>query len=136
MTDAMTLRLMNRKQQQAEQKHDSDNDSSEFEVKKEFVVYDNTLIKFGKLKGKVHSELLKPENSNYSIWLMNQNKNEKFFYKATCVYLEKKLKPKSDDIDITSTDYIYLADLQNPTDEQKKRMRYFESNLNDYFVKL
>lgn len=135
MTDAMTLKLMNRKQQQVvEHKYDSDFDSSE--VKKEFVVYDNTIIKFGKLKGKVHSDLLKPENLNYSNWLMNQNKNEKFFYKATCVYLEKKLKPKSNDIDITSSEYISLYDLDNPTDEQFRRMKFFEQNLSSHFVKL
>jgi hypothetical protein len=114
---------------------DSDDNDSPF-TKTEFVVYDNTVIKFGKLKGKMHSELLKPENLNYSNWLMSQNKNEKFFYKATCRYLEKKLKPTADNLDITSTDYIYLADLQNPTDEQKKRMKYFEANLSSYFVKL
>ena len=30
----------------------------------EFVCYDTTVIKFGKLKGKMHSELLKPENAS------------------------------------------------------------------------
>jgi hypothetical protein len=102
----------------------------------EFVVYDNTIIKFGKLKGKPHSELLKPENLNYANWIINQNKNEKFYYKATCKYLEKRLRPTADNPDITSTDYIYLADKTNPTQDEVKRMRYFENNLSSYFVKL
>ncbi len=117
-------------------KHDTDSDTDSPFEKSEFVVYDNTIIKFGKLKGKMHSDLLKPENINYSNWIINQNKNEKFFYKATCKYLEKKLKPTDDNLDITSTDYIYLADVQNPTDEQVKRMQYFEANLSSHFVKL
>ena len=113
---------------------DSDEDSP-FE-KTEFVCYDNTIIKFGKLRGKMHSELLKPENLNYAIWIMNQNKNEKFYYKATVKYLEKRLRPTADNLDITSTDYIFLADKLNPTTEELKRMRYFENNLSSYFVKL
>ena len=141
MTDNLTKRLLKWKQPVVEQKAstehntDSDDNDSPF-TKTEFVVYDNTIIKFGKLKGKMHSDLLKPENLNYSNWIINQNKNEKFFYKATCRYLEKKLRPTADNLDITSTDYIYLADIKNPTDEQVKRMQYFEANLSSYFVKL
>jgi hypothetical protein len=136
----MTKRLLKIKEpvfeERKEEKRivDSDEDSP-FE-KTEFVVYDNTIIKFGKLKGKPHSELLKPENLNYANWIINQNKNEKFYYKATCKYLEKRLRPTADNLDITSTDYIFLADKINPTAEELKRMRYFENNLSSYFVKL
>ncbi len=102
----------------------------------EFVCYDTTVIKFGKLKGKMHSELLKPENANYANWLMNQNKNDKFFYKSTIKYLEKKLRPTSENFDITSTDYLYLIDLENPTSEEMKRIKYFENNLASHFVRI
>lgn len=145
MTDQMTKRLIrnfqernNIKVQQAEietkEQVDSDEDNP-FE-KSEFVCYDNTIIKFGKLKGKMHSELLKPENANYANWIMNQNKNDKFYYKSTCKYLEKRLRPTDLNLDITSTDYIYLVDKTNPTEEEVKRMKYFENNLSSHFLKL
>jgi len=101
---------------ESKSKVDSDEDSP-FE-KTEFVCYDNTIIRFGKLKGRPHSELLKPENLNYANWIMNQNKNEKFYYKATVKYLEKRLRSTADNLDITSTDYIFLADKVNPTAEE------------------
>ena len=148
MTDAMTKRLLKRvnevrvqvrtepvqPEMKAEPQYDSDEENPI--ERTEFVCYDNTPIKFGKLKGKLHSELLKPENANYSNWILNQNKNDKFYYKSTCRYLEKKLKPTADNLDITSTDYLYLIDKVNPTSEEIKRMRYFENNLSSHFVKL
>lgn len=104
--------------------------------KTEFVCYDNTIIKFGKLKGKMHSELLKPENLNYANWILNQNKNEKFHCKSTVKYLEKRLRPTDENIDITSTDYLYLIDKVNPSEDEVKRIKYFEANLSSHFVKL
>ena len=121
-------------EQKREPQFDEDDDNP-FE-KTDFVCYDNTPILFGKLKGKLHSELLKPENANYANWILNQNKNDKFYYKATCRYLEKKLKPTADNLDITSTDYLYLIDKVNPTPEEKRRIIYFENNLNSHFVKV
>lgn len=102
----------------------------------EFVVYDNTVIPFGKLKGQFHKVLLEPQNINYSNWLLNQGKNDKFYYRSTCRYLEKKLRPTADNLDITSTDYLYLIDKVNPTPEERKRITYFENNLSSHFVKL
>jgi hypothetical protein len=148
MTDQMTKRLIRNFQERnnikpetkeaskeaSKEQVDSDEDNP-FE-KTEFVCYDNTIIKFGKLKGKMHSELLKPENANYANWIMNQNKNDKFYYKSTCKYLEKRLRPTDLNLDITSTDYLYLVDKTNPTEEEVKRMMYFENNLSSHFLKL
>jgi hypothetical protein len=145
MTDQMTKRLIrnfqernNIKVQQAEieTKKEVDSDEDNPFEKTEFVCYDNTIIKFGKLKGKMHSELLKPENLNYANWIMNQNKNDKFYYKSTCKYLEKRLRPTDLNLDITSTDYLYLVDKTNPTEDEVKRMMYFENNLSSHFLKL
>lgn len=99
-----------------------------------FVVYDTTTIPFGKLKGKPHIELLKPENSQYKNWLINQSKNGKFYYTSTIKYLQKN--SLKNDLDITSNDYIYLIGLQNPSDDEQKRIEYFEANLSNHFVKL
>jgi len=70
---------------------------------KKFVVYDNTEIKFGKLIGKPHKELLKPENNDYCDWLLNL---EEFYYTATLDYI-KKNKIKSIN-NITFKDYLEL----------------------------
>jgi len=144
MTDQMTKRLIRNFQERnnikpetkEETKEVVDSDEDNPFEKTEFVCYDNTIIKFGKLKGKMHSELLKPENANYANWIMNQNKNDKFYYKSTCKYLEKRLRPTDLNLDITSTDYIYLIDKANPTEEEVKRMKYFENNLSSHFLKL
>lgn len=143
MTDQMTKRLIrnfqernNIKPTEMETKEVVDSDEDNPFDKTEFVCYDNTIIKFGKLKGKMHSELLKPENANYANWIMNQNKNDKFYYKSTCKYLEKRLRPTDLNLDITSTDYLYLIDKVNPTEEEVKRMMYFENNLSSHFLKL
>lgn len=148
MTDAMTRRLLKWDKKPVESKEQSsripvskvetvlDSDEESPFEKSEFVCYDNTIIKFGKLKGKMHSDLLKPENINYANWILNQNNNDKFYYKATCKYLQKRLRPTDQNLDITSTDYLYLIDKVNPTEEEKKRIQYFENNLNSHFVKL
>lgn len=144
MTDHLTKRLL--KWNTVETKNpsgskkappqQSDSDEENPIKKSEFVCYDNTIIPFGKLKGKMHQELLKPENLNYANWILNQNTNDKFYYKSTCSYLEKRLRPKDENLDITSTDYLYLIDKTNPSEEEIKRMRYFENNLSSHFVKL
>jgi hypothetical protein len=117
------------------QKNDNTPFSSDDEPEsKSFVVHDATTIPFGKLKGQPHINLLKPENANYRNWIVNQSKNGKFFYKSTVKYIEKMLNTSN--LDISSTDYVYLKGLESLSDEESKKMEYFENNINSYFVKL
>lgn len=143
MTDQMTQRLLKHinkppirvrvhpTEDTKEENYFSSDDESQ---KKTFFVYDDTKIPFGKLKGQPHVELLKPENANYRNWILNQSKNGKFYYRSTVKYIEKKLNTSS--FDITSNDYIYLKGLENLSDDQVKRIEYFENNLSLYFTKL
>lgn len=139
--DPMTKRLLShinkapvRVQIHPEAKEENYFSSDDESQKTTFVVYDETKIPFGKLKGQPHIELLKPENANYRTWILNQAKNGKFYYRSTVKYIEKKLNTSS--FDITSNDYIYLKGLETLTDEQMKRVEYFENNLSLYFTKL
>jgi hypothetical protein len=117
------------------QKNDNTPFSSDEEPEtKSFVVYDATTIPFGKLKGQPHVNLLKPENANYRSWIVNQSKNGKFFYKSTVKYIEKMLNTSN--LDISSTDYVYLKGLESLSDEDGKKVEYFENNINSYFVKI
>ena len=113
----------------------SDDDNPISNPRTSFIVYDNTIIPFGKMKGRPHSDLLKPENKAYAIWLINQDKQGKFYYRSTVKYLKEKLQVETN-YDCTSNDYLYLINLQNPSEQEQKRIQFFENNLASHFVKL
>lgn len=94
---------------------------------------DDRIIDFGKFQGRPHSYLLKIENRSYANWLMT---NPIFIinHPFTIEYLRKKIFLTN--YDITSNEYIYLINLQNPDLEEQKKIEYFENNISSYFCKI
>jgi hypothetical protein len=56
----------------------------------EFKIHPASPVGFGKLKGKPHSDLLKPDNTEYAKWIINQT--ELFRYNTTRVWLMENIK--------------------------------------------
>ena len=69
------------------------NETKEYKLHpdKPFVVYDNTPIKFGKLRDQCHSVLLSEKNSGYVKWLLA---TEDDFAVPTKTWLKSKLTSK------------------------------------------
>lgn len=59
---------------------------SKDEVIEEGTANDNTLIKFGKFKGRAHNILKQSENRSYCVWLSKQNKDK---YRTTTNYCKE-----------------------------------------------
>jgi len=57
---------------------------------------------------------------------LNSDDDDRFFFKLE---FDKNL-------DITSNDYLYLKSLRYLSYDEKRKVEYFENNLNQHFVKI
>lgn len=94
------------------------------EQTKEYTVSGNTLIGWGKLKGKPHSSFLQRENENYKNWVLNQG--DEFRYANTRDWILKQNHGKEpNNIQITANE-------KQDAEVWKEIKRKLEEVLNDY----
>jgi hypothetical protein len=94
------------------------------EQTKEYTVSGNTLIGWGKLKGKPHSAFLQRENENYKNWVLNQG--DEFRYANTRDWILKQKHGKEpNNIQITANE-------KQDAEVWKELKRKLEEVLNDY----
>lgn len=81
----------------------------DFNEKPEYVVNHFTTIRFGKLKGKCHYELLNPRNSEYREWILNTD--DEFKFPKTKEYIVNNPLIKIDEIKNKKVDKCSSSEL-------------------------